>query len=58
MGRSIAISIICLFGLFPLNSRTLGHDAESPTLPAAKLLDDVEVLKRVYETAHPGTLPL
>jgi hypothetical protein len=54
MGCSIAISGICLLGSFLCQGPAFGQDAGPPSLTSAGLIEDMDVLRRVYETAHPG----
>ncbi len=54
MRCSLAISGICLLGTFLGHGSASGQDAGPPGLTSAKLLEDVNILRRVYESAHPG----
>jgi hypothetical protein len=50
----ITICSICLFGSLLCQGRALSWDGIPTSLTSAKLLEDVDVLQRVYELAHPG----
>ena len=54
MRCSIAIFGICLFGSLLCQGRALSWDGVQTSLTSAKLLEDVDILQRVYESAHPG----
>jgi hypothetical protein len=55
MRRSIILCLLQLFGSFLWQCPAVGRDAPSKRIvPSTKLLEDVEVLRRVYEAAHPG----
>ncbi len=56
MRRSIALASLGLLGLFLWPSSSAGQDATASQqiVTSANLLADVDVLRQVYETAHPG----
>jgi hypothetical protein len=53
MRRSNVVFSICLLVSPFCRHAALRGEARVP-IPTAKLLEDVGVLQRVYETAHPG----
>src|SRR5262245_466977 len=55
MRRSIALYVLYLLGSFLWQCPATGQDASSKRIvPSTKLLEDVDVLQRVFEAAHPG----
>jgi hypothetical protein len=56
MRRSFTFAAIFLLESVLTQSHCLGQTPRpsTPVVPSAKLLADVDVLERVYETAHPG----
>ena len=59
MRRSITLYLLHLLGSFLWQCPAAGQDASSKRIvPSTKLLEDVDVLQRVYEAATSGTLPL
>jgi hypothetical protein len=55
MRRSIALYLLHLLGSLLCQCPAAGQDASSKRIvPSTKLLEDADVLQRVYETAHPG----
>ena len=54
MRSLIAISCIFLLEFSASQRPVFGRDHKPPTLTSRQLLDDVDVLQRVYESAHPG----
>ncbi len=54
MPRLIAITMICLLGPHLVPSPAFSGEPAPKGLSSAKLLEDVDVLQRVYESVHPG----
>jgi hypothetical protein len=56
MLRSIALAGLCLIGSWrwPSAAAAESAPASSRVVPSAKLLEDVDILRRAYEAAHPG----
>jgi C-terminal processing protease CtpA/Prc len=49
-----ALVPVCLLGSGFIPTPALGQEVAPPKLSSTDLLADVEILQRVYETAHPG----